>query len=407
MATITERPRAPSGLVVAAFVMMFSSAFGQTYFIAIFAPGLKSELGLTDGSFGGLYTLATLASACVLMWSGKIADHVRIRWLAVGMLLCLAAVCAAMASVSVAWLLLPILFGLRLFGQGFLGHLPTTGVGRWYLRRRGRMMSLAVLGYPASEAVIPIAAVMLIAAVGWRQTWLIAAAGLCLIAVPLVLFFLRGEPAHDQAADSGDEPLAPRREWTRAEVLRRPEFFALLPGIAAPSFVMTGIFFHQAYLVAAKGWTLAWFAGWFPAFAGVSVAAALLTGWLIDRYGARQILPLFLLPMAAGVLVLALTSSPFAAPAFMALGAMTTGSSSALLGALWAELFGTRHLGAIRSVAFAVMVFASALAPGLIGLLLDLGVALENQYVAMAAYTLVAALGLKLLVPRLHRLASA
>jgi hypothetical protein len=37
----------------------------------------------------------------------------------------------------------------------------------------------------------------------------------------------------------------------------------------------------------------------------------------------------------------------------MLLGALTNGSASTLLGALWAELFGTRHLGAIRSVAFA------------------------------------------------------
>jgi hypothetical protein len=47
------------------------------------------------------------------------------------------------------------------------------------------------------------------------------------------------------------------------------------------------------------------------------------------------------------------------------------------------------------------------LAPGLIGVLLDLGVRLEDQYLAMTAYVLAAALGLKLLAPRLHRLANA
>jgi len=149
---MNERPRAPTNLVVAAFLMTMSSAFGQTYFIAIFAPWLKSELGLTDGGFGGLYTLANLASAGVLMWAGKIADHFRIRWLAVAVMLSLAVVCVAMASISAAWLLLPVLFGLRLFGQGSMGHLAITGVGRWYLRRRGRMMSIAVLGFLDSKS---------------------------------------------------------------------------------------------------------------------------------------------------------------------------------------------------------------------------------------------------------------
>ncbi len=404
---MNARTRAPASLVGAAFLMMMSSGFGQTYFIAIFAPWLKGDLGLSDGSFGGFYTLANLASACVVMWAGRFADHFRIRWLAVATLVCLAAACAAMASIPAAWLLLPIFFGLRLFGQGSLVHLALTGVGRWYARRRGRMMSLAVLGHPTGEAVMPITAVALISIVGWRQAWLIAAAALCLISVPLVLFLLRNEPAHDQTADTGDNPVAPRREWTRAEVLRTPAFFAVLLGIVAPAFTMTAVFFHQAYLVETKGWTLAWFVGWLPVFAGTSVLTALLTGWLVDRFHARQLLPLFLLPMAAGLLVLALIRSPYAVPVFMVLGALTTGSASTLLGALWAELFGTRHLGAIRSVAFGTQVFVSALAPGLIGILLDLGFRLEHQYLAMVAYAIAASLWLKLLVPRLHRLARA
>lgn len=398
------RARAPTSLVGAAFLMTASSAFGQTYFIAISAPWLKSELGLSDGGFGALYTLGTLASGGFLLWIGRIADRYRIRWLAIATLGCLAATCVAMASVTVAWLLMPILFGLRLFGQGLLSHLAVTGTGRWYVLRRGRMMSLAVLGFPASEAVMPIAAVSLIAAVGWRQTWLLAAAALCLMSAPLVIYLLRHEPAHDRPVELEHGTAVPRREWTRREVLRTPEFFFVLFGIVAPAFVMTGVFFHQANLVDAKGWTLAWFAAWFPAFAATSVVAALATGWLVDRYGARRLLPLFLLPMAAGVLVLALSSSPYAVAAFMVLGAATNGSSSTLLGALWAELFGTRHLGAIRSVAFAAQVFATALAPGLMGVLLDLDVRLEYQFVAMSAYAFGASAGLKLLVPRLHRL---
>ena len=402
----SQGPRAPSALVVAAFVMMVSSSFGQTYFIAIFAPWLKSELGLTDGAFGSLYTVGTIASAGTLMWVGKYADYFRIRWLAAAVLLSLAAMCLAMSFAATAWMLLPILFGLRLFGQGLPTHLAITGVGRWYVRRRGRMMSYAVLGFPAGEAVTPIAAVMLISAIGWRETWQVAALVLAVFAVPLVLAFLRNEPAHDQAAEQSDTPEAPRHEWTRAQVLRSPPFFAVLAGVVSPAFVLTGVFFHQAYLVESKGWTLAWFAGWFPLFAVTSVLIAVITGRLVDRFGARRLLPYFLLPMVAGVLVLAMSESRYAVPVFMALVATTTGSSHTLLGALWAELYGTRHLGAIRSIAVATQVFATALAPGLIGILLDRGVSLEAQYYAMAVYGLAATLCLALIAPRLDRMAS-
>jgi hypothetical protein len=111
--------------------------------------------------------------------------------------------------------------------------------------------------------------------------------------------------------------------------------------------------------------------------------------------------------LVVGVVALAVFRSPYTVPVFMALYALTNGSASTLLGALWAELFGTRYLGAIRSVAFSVQVFASALAPGLIGVLLDHGMRLDAQYLVMAAYGFAASIWLKLLSPRLHRLAQA
>jgi MFS family permease len=401
------RSPAPTELVAGAFLMALSSSFGQTFFIALFAPWLKDELGLSDGGFGGLYTLGTLASAATLMWAGKVADHFRIRWLGVAALLALAGTCAAMSTVSAAWALLPVLYGLRLFGQGFPGHFAITGVGRWYVRRRGRMMSLAVLGFPAGEAVIPITAVTLISLVGWRQTWLVAAAILVFVSVPLLLVLLRREPPFDHVEDSGRSEALTQRQWTRAEVLRTPAFFVVLAAVMAPPFVMTGVFFHQVSLVAEKGWTIPWFAAWFPVYAGSTVIAALLTGWLIDRVGSRRLLPLMLLPMAAGVAVLSLATTPLAVPVFMALCAATAGSNSTVTGALWAELFGTRHLGAIRSVVFAAQVVASAGAPGLMGLLLDHGVTLGTQFLVLSGYVLMAVIGLVVAAPRIARITAA
>lgn len=73
---------------------------------------------------------------------------------------------------------------------------------------------------------------------------------------------------------------------------------------------------------------------------------------------------------------------------------------------LWAELNRAVRLGAIRALATAVVVFASALSPGLIGILLDAGVALDTQLLAMAAYCFLAALWMASLLPRLDRLAT-
>jgi len=390
------------------FLLMLCSGFGQTYFIAIFAGHLKADLAMTDGQFGSLFAAGTLASAALLVWAGKYADKLSIRWLGVGAMAGLAATSLAMASVASAWMLTLVLFGLRFFGQGMLTHVAMTAMGRWFNRKRGRAVAIAGLGFPASEAVLPLIAVTLIGLVGWRLTWVAAAVALLAVPVPVLIALLKRErtPTVDRAAPDRAGPDPGRHEWTRGEVLKSPLFYALMPGVLAPPFIQTGTFFNQVTIVEIKGWELSWFAASFPVLAGVNVLSALAAGWMVDRFGARRLLPAFLLPLGLATLIASYATSPYVLPVFMALSGLTLGSGSTIQGALWAELYGTEHLGAIRALATAGVVFASALSPALIGILIDAGVALEAQLLAMAVYCLVAALWMSSLLPRLDRLAT-
>jgi MFS family permease len=400
--------RSESRWLSSGFLLMLCSSFGQTYFIAIFAGHLKADLTLTDGQFGSLYALGTLTSAALLMWAGKLADQLSIRWLGAAVMAGLALTSLAMASVASVWMLGLVLFGLRFFGQGMMTHVAMTAMGRWFNRKRGRAISIASLGFPVGEAALPLIAVAMIGLVGWRLTWVVATVALVAVAVPILIALLKRErtPTRDPARTAfGAEP--DRHEWTRGEVLKSALFYALMPGVLAQSFIQTGIFFNQVTIVQIKGWEISWFAACFPILAGAGVATALATGWLVDRYGARRLLPAVLVPLGIATLLLTYAASPYVLPVAMALLGVTGGSSGTIQGALWAELYGTRNLGAIRALAAAGMVFASALSPGLIGILMDAGVALETQLLVMAAYCFIAALWLGALLPRLDRLATA
>lgn len=396
--------------LAAGFLLTFCSGFGQTYFIAIFAGHLKSALAITDGQFGSFYTAGTLASAALLMWAGKIADSYSVRWAGAGALAGLALASLAMASTTSVWMLAPVLCGLRFFGQGMLPHVAMTGMGRWFNRKRGRAVSVAALGVPASASILPLAAVAGAGAFGWRTTWVAAAVVLTVLAAPVLLALLRRErvpaAAGPERADNhgGDSEL---RQWTRGEVLRSPFFYALMPGALAAPFIVTGIFFNQVAIVEAKGWELAWFAGSLPVMAAGSVLSALAAGWMIDRFGTRSILPVFLLPLGVAILILVYGTSAAILPLFMALIAVTIGCESTIQGALWAELYGTRHLGAIRALAVSGAVLSTALSPGLIGILLDAGVTLRTQLLLMAGYCFVAALWLGILKRWIRRPAAA
>lgn len=156
----------------------------------------------------------------------------------------------------------------------------------------------------------------------------------------------------------------------------------------APGFIATTIFFHQVYLVELRHWSLEVFAGAFVVSSTLTVVFSLVTGYLIDRYSAVDILPFYLVPLAAACFTLAFIDSQWSAFAFMALLGASLGSSTTLFGALWPEIYGVRHLGSIRAVIVALMVFATAMGPGITGFLIDAGVPYSWQIAGMGIYCL-------------------
>ena len=56
---------------------------------------------------------------------------------------------------------------------------------------------------------------------------------------------------------------------------------------------------------------------------------------------------------------------------------------------LFAEIYGTRHLGGIKAIAQALMVFASALSPALLGYMIDAGAGLTALLVVLGSIPLI------------------
>lgn len=371
----------------AAFLMTAFSGFGQTFFISLSAGDVRAELDLSNGAFGSLYMAATLGSALTLPTLGRVLDRFSVAQVAAGVMVMLGLFCALMASATSIWMAGIALYGLRLFGQGMMSNTAMTAAGRWFDAQRGRAVAVIGLGFPASEAIMPVTFVAIMTSFGWRQGWWVAVAVMLALVLPIVLLLLRKERVPVNTAM--DVKVVVRRHWTRAEVLRDPMFYLVSAGVLAPPFIVTAVLFHQAYLVDLRGWTRELFATAFIVMSASAVLSSLVLGQLIDRFTARRILPFMLVPLACGTAVLALVHAPYAPFIFMALIGLSNGFVATFTGALWPELYGTRHLGAVRSVVFAFMVFASALGPGLAGWLIDFGVPYDGQILGFSLYCVV------------------
>lgn len=366
------------------FLLTLFSSFGQTFFISLFGQEIRTDYQLSHGEFGGLYMLATLASAASLPLIGRLVD---VHSVARTILFCVPMLALSTASMALSeslLLLLLTLYLLRLFGQGMMTHIAMTAMGRWYSGHRGRAISLASLGFRAGEALLPLITVSVAALLGWRQAWLLATAVLLLLALPTLYTLMKVErqPQHSDAPAKRTAA----RHWTREEVLRDPVFWRTSCAVLAPSFIGTAIFFHQDYLLELKGWPTSAFASSFVLFSAVSVGFSLLAGQLIDRFSSVSLLPYYLLPLALGCFAITGISGQSGIFLFMALVGCSTGVSSVLFGALWPELYGTAHLGAVRSVITALMVLSSALGPGITGWLIDAGVPYTWQVAGLGVY---------------------
>jgi MFS family permease len=133
-----------------------------------------------------------------------------------------------------------------------------------------------------------------------------------------------------------------------------------------------------------------------------SAATLAKFGAIVDRNSPRRCV-LYCAPMLAlgccsasvagvGCIVLSKGSGMPALFTFMLLFGISNGFSLTLYGALWREVYGTRHPGAVRAAIVPVLVLVAALGPGLSGLLLDRGVSLPTILASLGAYCILISL---------------
>ena len=372
------------------FLLAFFSSPGQTFFISLFSGQVRDELGLGHGEFGAIYAAGTLLSAACLIPAGRLVDTMRLRHIALLVIAGLGLAAAAFSLVfSVASLALGI-FCLRFTGQGMMTHLYATAMTRRYVAERGRALAVAALGHPVSEVAMPVLALALLALLDWRQVWQATGLLAWAVMVPAALFCTRRLSGQDGGGLEGAAAGRDGQHWTRREMLLHWRFWMLSGIIVAPAFCATGLLFHQIHFAETKDIPLAvWISG-YAFYAVTNICGSFIGGALVDRYSAARVAPAVVANMALAPLMLYFAAPGFMVYAFFTVFGLTQGMVYTSASPLWAEIYGTRHLGGIKAIAQAMMVFASALSPVLLGLMIDAGSGLTALVLVLGAVPVVA-----------------
>jgi MFS family permease len=424
--------------VLFGLITAFASSFGQTYFIGIFGHAIQQDFAMSHTEGGSIYMAGTLLSALVLPITGKWIDQVPLQRYTFIVLLCLAFAGWFITQVhSLGWLVVGV-FLLRQSGQGLMSHVAYTSMGRYFDQQRGKATAMVAMGFAAGEAILPLIAVMAIAAVGWRWSYAGVAIFVLVVILPASMWLLRGHnsrhqdyeqklTAHEASSIDNNEPSAANKNpsaanlkpsaevikdatsamsWRRRDVLKDYRFYLILPAVSATSLVSTALFFHHLNLADEKGWSHTFITGNYLLYSLVATVMAVIAGQLIDRFSALSLMPFTLVPIAAALLMINLVDSYWVIWPYMVLLGVGSGLAQTAQAALWPECYGVRYLGSIKSLYWTFVVFASALGPVWLGYLVDQGYSFQQAVLTMVVY-LVLATGLMMIGLRGFRLPNA
>jgi len=360
-------------LLVYGFLIVFFASYGQTFFISIFNSEIRLHYNLSDGEFGFIYAIATVASSFLLITFAKLIDYIDLRiyslFISIGMFLS----CLAMFFfIKHIFFLLLVIFSLRFFGQGAMGHAGETTMARYFDNNRGKALSVSTLGGMTGVMLLPMFIIYLMQYYTLNQIWLLASFSI-IIFIPIFFILLKDQSARHINFKKKKKNDSINQKWRIRDLIKQKKFYIYLPLSITSSFISTGLMFHQIYIFNQKGWNLIMIGNGFFFLGIFSIIGLIIGGPIIDQFNTRNTALTALLPLFLALIVLLFFNNYFSLILYMSLYGLNHGLSPPFIGALWAEIYGVESLGTVKALLHAGGVFASALSPLMFGCLIDIG----------------------------------
>lgn len=367
-------------IVAIAALSFFFSGPGQTFSNAIFIDYYIEEFGWSRSTVSGIYSAATLFAGFMLFIVGRLIDSHGARKVSIAVSVLLGLTCLFNGLVANVFMLFIGFFLVRLLGQGSMSLVSNSLVPQWFIKKRGRALSLAALGAMVGSAVFPLLNVWLIELVGWRMAWAVLGLSVLIIFTPLAIWLLRNKPEDIGLRPDGENVLTDEEHqkslsadisWTAKEARTTKTFWLLLFCVAIPALVNTGMTFHLVSIFSEKALAPETAATVLSLMAVIGFPVTFLAGFLLDKIAVRWMLVLLFVG-EIGFILLLLQADVFSlAILFGVVWGFVSGIERVTLSVVWPNYYGRQYIGSINGIAMAVMVIGSALGPLPFGLYYD------------------------------------
>jgi MFS family permease len=270
-------------------------------------------------------------------------------------------------------------------GQMAILHIPVlTLVSRWFERRRGLAMGIAVAGLGLGGMIMLPLSAHLISVLGWRWTYGILGIAICLVLVPLITLVVRNSPRDLGMSPDGERPaelVKPDQArpddgiqiqaWNLRGALRTSTFWIL---VASFTMVFTGtssIIAHAVPFFVGRGFSNQLASTIVGGTAGVSILGRIGTGYLSDRVPVKYVAALFFVLQAGGLLLLMSPGTQTSVVAFIAIFGSAMGGLFVLEPLVIREYFGADSFASIYGGLWAFETVGWGAGPYITGYIFD------------------------------------
>ncbi|UCH20902.1 MAG: MFS transporter [Deltaproteobacteria bacterium] len=363
--------------IVAAGFVIQAICIGAMFTYGVFFKELQVEFGWSRATISGASSLAFLIMGAVGILAGRLNDRIGPRviiWVAgislgLGYLL--------MSRLQAIWQLY-LLYGV-LVGIGFSTHdvITLSTVARWFVRRRGMMSGIVKVGTGFGQLLVPLITTALIAAYGWRSSYLIIGT-VALVILVAVAQVLRRDPQgvgllpdggsnkHSHAGIGSEDQGVPLKAAVRSK-----QFWTICVAEFAIFFCLLTMIVHIVPHATDLGLPPATAAGVLSTIGGISMLGRIVMGTWNDKIGGKRSLITCFILLLCGLLWLQVAKEAWMLFLFAVIYGFAHGGFFTVVSPLVAELFGTGSHGLLFGIVLASGTVGGAVGPLLAGRTFD------------------------------------
>jgi MFS family permease len=336
---------ASAGILITYGIIMYS--FG------VFLKPMTDSLHLGRGTISGALSFTIIFSGAAGVVCGRLVDKYNPRLIiTVGAIL--SGLSYILTSLVTSLWQLYLIWGILMGTGSAFCFIPIMAIiPRWFSKRRGMAMGIAMAGSSVGGIIAPLLTQTLISASDWRRTYLILGIIITALATPLAQFIKASpqqaglKPYGGEATAEAKQLQAPQAEMSVGQALRTSIFW--LFGLVQLGFffcmvtVMVHIDAHATDMLI----PVVVAASILSFISGISAVGRLSIGFVADRIGGRLTLTVCLSLMTLAIVWLLFTNKVWMFYLFAVVFGLGNGGFLTLVPLVTVELFGLTSLGVI------------------------------------------------------------